>query len=51
MNVRRADIRAFGMGICCFAAGTLVEIMLPDVLIVTVMSCGLLAVGVLMLKG
>lgn len=45
------ELRTFGLAICCFAAGTLVEIMLPDVLIVTLTSCALLAVGVIMLKG
>lgn len=47
----RKDIRTFGLGISCFAAGTIAQLLLPDVFIVTVFAFILLAVGVLMLKG
>ena len=47
----RNTCKVYGLAIACFSLGMVVQILLPDIFIVMILACALLAVGVLLLKG
>ena len=46
----RQNIKLVGIAVTCFSLGSIIQIFIPNIFIVIMLSCMLLVVGILLLK-